>query len=258
MAQAARTCLVVSSACHPCAAFLQCFLSIALYFLLYLFFLPFLMTDGDSMTIHHLCDSAKGTFVTLDDYLPLTGYEPNAMELTDATELNDAASSDINFQDSLDYTAPSSDLCMDDETLGKLLAEVHRDCADYRRAEGVCVSPSSVSVMVDRTGEPVERSDSDHFGFSVRNVKSAQNQFPAITQAERMVDRTGEPVEKMIAVERLCLMSKEKRLSQSVARKFFITNSLQLKPNKIAEFYRENYCDNNRIFVKFINKILQK
>ena len=69
-------------------------------------------------------------------------------------------------------------------------------------AEGVSVSPSSVSVLVDRTGEPVERSDSDHFGFSVRNVKSAQNQFPVITQAERMVDRTGKLVEKMIAEER--------------------------------------------------------
>ena len=30
------------------------------------------MTDGDSVTINHLCDSANGTFVTLDDYLPLT------------------------------------------------------------------------------------------------------------------------------------------------------------------------------------------
>ena len=46
---------------------------------------------------------------------------------------------------------------MDDDTLGKLLAEVHRDYADYRRAEGVSVSPSSMSVMVDRTGEPVEK-----------------------------------------------------------------------------------------------------
>ena len=45
---------------------------------------------------------------------------------------------------------------MDDEALGKLLAEVHRDYADYRRPEGVCVSPSSMSVMVDRTGKPVE------------------------------------------------------------------------------------------------------
>ena len=137
---------------------------------------------------------------------------------------------------------------MDDDTLGKLLAEVHRDYADYRRPEGVCVSPSSMSVMVDRTGEPVERSDSDHCGFSVRNVKSAQNQFPVITQAERMVDRTGTPVEEMIAEERessgaqirtLFNEQKKKRLSQSVARKFLITNSLQLKQNKNAKFHRE-------------------
>ena len=187
------------------------------------------------------------------------------MDFTNAKELNDAVSSDfIDFQDSLDNTAPSSDLYIDDDALGKLLAEVHRDCADYRRAEGVSVSPSSMSVTVDRTGKPMERSEIDHFGFSVRNVKSAQNQFPAITQAERMVVRTGKPVEEMIAEEResstvrrlgLCLMSKDERLSQGVARKFLITNSLQLKQNKNAKFYRENYGVNNRIFVKFINKI---
>ena len=90
---------------------------------------------------------------------------------------------------------------MDDDTLGKLLAEVHRDCADYRRPEGVNVSPSSLSVMVDRTEEPVERSDIDQFCFSVRNMYSAHNQFPAITQTERMVDRTVKPVEEMIAEE---------------------------------------------------------
>ena len=89
---------------------------------------------------------------------------------------------------------------MDDDTLGKLLAEVHRDYADYRCPEGVSVSPSSMSVMVDRTGEPVERSEIDHFGFSVRNVCCAQNQFLVITQAERMVDRTKKPVEEMIEI----------------------------------------------------------
>ena len=68
--------------------------------------------------------------------------------------------------------------------------------------EGASASPSSMSVMVDRTGKPVERSDIDHFGFSVRNVYSVQNQFPVITQAERMVDRTVKPVEEMIAEER--------------------------------------------------------
>ena len=124
------------------------------------------------------------------------------MEFTGTTELNDAVFSDINFQDSLDNTAPSSDPDIDDDELGKLLAEVHRDYAYCCRAEGVSVSPSSVSVMVDRTGEPVERSDSDHFPCSVRNVKSAQNQFPEITQAKRIVDRTGELVEEMIAEER--------------------------------------------------------
>ena len=46
------------------------------------------------------------------------------MELTGTNELNNAASSDIYFQDSLDYTAPSSDPCIDDDELGKLLAVV--------------------------------------------------------------------------------------------------------------------------------------
>ena len=83
---------------------------------------------------------------------------------------------------------------MDDDTLGELLAEVHRDYADYRRAEGVSVSPSSMSVMVDRTGKPLGKSNIDQFSFGVRNTYSAHNQFPAITQAEKMVDRTGKPV----------------------------------------------------------------
>ena len=58
------------------------------------------------MTINNLRDSANGTFVTLDDYLSLTGYEPNAMEFTNDTELNDAISSDfIDFEDSLVHVA---------------------------------------------------------------------------------------------------------------------------------------------------------
>ena len=156
--------------------------------------------DDDSMT-KDLRYSANGTFVTLDDSSHFTGYEPNAMELINVTEFNDSVLSNFtDFQDSLAHFAPSSDHDVDDETLGKLLAEVHRDYADYRRPEGVSVSQSSTSVMVDRTVKPVERSEIDHFGFSVRNVYSAQNQFPVITQAERMVDRTVKPVEEMIEI----------------------------------------------------------
>ena len=80
---------------------------------------------------------------------------------------------------------------MDDTTLGKLLAEVHREYADYRSPEGVFVSPSSMSVTSDRTVKPVEKSNIDQFSFGVRNTYSAHNQFPAITQAEKVVDRTG-------------------------------------------------------------------
>ena len=100
--------------------------------------------------------------------------------------------------------------------------------------------------------------------FSVRNMHSAQNQFPATTQAERMVDRTGNlwkrgslRSEKAL-VHRLgiCSMNKDERLSQNVARKFLITNSKQLEQNKNAKIYKKNYGVSNRIFVKFIDKIL--
>ena len=159
MAQAARACLVIPSAFHPCVV-VSAFLSFTFYFSLlfhFLFLSFFLMTDGDSMTTSNLRDSANGTFVTLDDSSHFTGYEPNAMELTNVTELNDTVASEfLDFQDSFVHIAPSSDHYMDDDALSKLLAEAHRDYADYRRPEGVSVSPSSMSAMVDRTGEPVE------------------------------------------------------------------------------------------------------
>ena len=226
-------------------------------------FLSMRSDDFDSVT-NNLRDFAKGTFVNLDDSSHFTGYEPNDTELINDTELNDSVPSKFtDFQDSLVHFAPSSDHDVDDETLGKLLAEVHRDYAYYRRPEGVSVSPSSMSVMVDRTGKLVEKSDIDQFGFSVRNVYSAQNQFHAITQTEGMVDRTGKPMEEIIGIAeeresssaQIRTLFNEQR-SQGVARKFLITNSKQLEQNQNAKFYRKNYGGSNRIFVKFINKIL--
>ena len=88
--------------------------------------------------------------------------------------------SDIYFQESLDDTVSFSNPDIDDDEFGKLLA-----------------------VVVDRAGQPaVERSNSDHFFCSVKNVKSALNQFPSVTQAKKMIDGTGEPVEERIAEER--------------------------------------------------------
>ena len=141
-----------------------------------------------------------------------------------------------------------------------LLAEEHRDYADYRRAEGVSVSPSSVSVMVDRTGEPVERCDGDHFGLCQKREKCSKSVSWNHSSWKNGRSNGGTCGRDNCwgAWKGFCWMSSEKRLSQSIARKFLITNSLQLKQNMNAESYRENCCDNNRIFVKFINKILQR
>ena len=59
-----------------------------------------------------------------------------------------------NSQGSFSYITQSSDLDIDDATLGKLLTEAH---ADYRNPEGVSVSQSSSSVMFDGTGKPWEK-----------------------------------------------------------------------------------------------------
>ena len=138
-----------------------------------------MMPDENSME-DPLCNSAIGSMVSLDYVTPDTGFEPKDMELADTNELNLAASSDIYFQDILEDTVSFSNSDIDDDELAKFLA-----------------------IVVDRTGHPVEvRSNSDHFSCSVRNVKSAQNQFPLVTQSKRMIDQTGGPVEERIAEER--------------------------------------------------------
>ena len=127
-----------------------------------------------------LCNSSFGSMVSLDYVTPDTGYEPKGMELADTNELNLATSSDIYFQDILEDTASFPNPDIDDDEVAKFLA-----------------------VVVDRTGQSVEvRSNSDHFPCSVRKVKSAQNQFPVITQPKRMIDQMGRLVEERIAEER--------------------------------------------------------
>ena len=136
----------------------------------------------DEMSVPNpLCDSSLGSVVTSDYVTPLTGCEPKDMDLTDAGEQNLATSSENNFQNALDDTASFPNVPdVDDNELAEFLA-----------------------VVIDRTGQPVEvRSNNDQFSCDIRNLKSAQSQFPLVTQPERMVDRTGEPVQERIAEER--------------------------------------------------------
>ena len=145
-------------------------------------------TDLDNLNIaqHNLRNSAKGSYDAYDVTVSLTGHEPNDMVFN---ELG-------NSQGSFSFVTPSSDLDIDDTTLGKLLTEAHREYADYRSPEVVSVSQSSLSVVFDRTGKPVgERNVDQSIGFGVtRNTYSAHSKFSENTQAEKMVDRTGKPV----------------------------------------------------------------
>ena len=119
--------------------------------------------------------------VTLDYVTPLTGYEPKEMELTDADELNLATTSDIYFHNALDDTASFPNVPDADDN----------ELADF------------LAVVVDRTGQPVEvRSNNDQFSCDIRNLKSAQSQFPLVTQPKRMISQTGRSVEERIAEER--------------------------------------------------------
>ena len=147
---------------------------------------PDLHTDLDNLDSveNNLRHSAKESLDAYNVAFSLTGYEPND---TVSNELVDS-------QGPFSYVTPSSDQDIDDTTLGKLLTEAHRGQADYYDPEGVSVGQSSLSVVFDRTGKPVGKSNIDQFSFGVRNTYSAHNQFPAITQAEKMVDRTGKPV----------------------------------------------------------------
>ena len=139
-----------------------------------------MVPDENSME-DPLCNSSFGSMVSLDYVTPDTGNEPKDVELADTNERNLATSSDIYFQNALEDTASFPNIPdIDDDELAEFLA-----------------------VVVDRTGQPVEvRSNSDHFSCDIRNVKSAQSQFPLVTQPKRMINQTGRSVEDRIAEER--------------------------------------------------------
>ena len=151
-----------------------------------------------------LCYSAnKGSDDVYDVSTSLPGYEPNSMAFS---ELNDSSGP-------FSYITPSSDLDIDDATLGKLLDEAHREYADYRNPEGVSVSQSSLSVVFDRTGKPVgERNVDQSIGFGVtRNTYSAHSKFSENTQAEKVVDRSGKPEERNSSNAQIRTLLEEQR-----------------------------------------------
>ena len=152
---------------------------------------------------------------------------------------------------SFSYITPSSDQDVDDATLGKLLTEAHRGQADYCDPEGVSVSQSSLAVVFDRTGKPVGERDVDQsIGFGVtRNTCSAHSKFSENTQAEKVVDRSGKPEERNSSNAQIRTLLEEQR--QMIIAEYC---------EKIGhhELQAAHAGDSKWIFVKFINKVLQR
>ena len=146
---------------------------------------PDLHTDLDNLDSveNNLRHSAKGSNDGYDVTFLVTGYEPND---TVSNEL-------IDSQGPLFYVTPSSDQDIDDTTLGKLLAEVHRE-TPITAVRKVCLSVrrECLSRPIER-GNSWKRVTSISLVFGVRNAYSAHNQFSENTQAEKVVDRTGKP-----------------------------------------------------------------
>ena len=139
-------------------------------------------------------------------------------------ELDLAATSDVYWQHTLDDDASLNDPNVDDNQLAKYLA-----------------------VVVESTGRLVElRSSKDQFSCDTRNLKSALSQFPVVAQPE-MICQTGGSVQARIAEERenahaqirTMLDEQRRTIMLSAMKKFFITNSSQHMPNKIAKFFRK-------------------
>ena len=161
-----------------------------------------------------------------------------------------------NSQGSFSYITPSSDLDIDDTTLCKLLTEAHRKHADYCEPEGMSVSQSSLFVVFVRSGKSVGENVDQSIGFGVRCAVLTAS-FLKTSKLRKWSIEQGNLWEKttQMYVYGPYLINRDRKLSQSVARKSVITISKQHEQKKSAEFYKKNCGVSKRIFVKLSNKV---
>ena len=107
----------------------------------------------------------------------------------------------------------------------------------------------------------------NQFSCDIRNLKSAQSQFLLVTQPERMICQTGGSVQERIAEERessnaqiRTMLSEQRRtiIGLNTVKKFFITNSSQLKPNMIAKVLQEELLRQQQDFREVHQQDLMK
>ena len=242
---------------HPWAHLLDsplpfCF---CLFFPVFSFYLLHLEqhTELDNpIVMESLCYSAnKKSEDAYDVSTSLTGYEPNVLTIG---ELNDSSVP-------ISFMIPSTDQDVDDVKLGKMLTEAHRGQADYCDPEGVSVSQSSSSVVLDGSVQPDgERNVDQSVNFVTRNTYSAHSKFSENTQTEKMVDGSGKPDEQdSFSAQIRTLLEEQRQMIIAEYREKVGHHQLQqLTQKKSADFYKKNYGDRNWNFVKLINKVLQK
>ena len=150
-----------------------------------------------------------------------------------------------NSQGSFSYITPSSDLDIDDATLGNLLDEAHREHADYCDPEGVSVSPSPLSVVFDRTGKPVGESNVDQsIGFRVtKNTYSAHSKFSENTQAEKMVDRTRKPVGESSSNAQIRTLFDEQRPARAEQERQILQEELWRQQKDFREVHQQSLTE---------------
>ena len=185
-------------------------------------------TDLDNLNTvqHNLRPSAKGSNDAYDVTVSLTGYEPNDTVSND-TVFNEL----VNSQGSFSYVTPSSDLDIDDTTLGKLIDEAHREHADYRNPEGVScqsVSRYCLSYSIEQWNlweKEMSISQLVLVSRETRTVLTAS--FLKTPKLRKWSIEQGNLLEKAAQTHRLgpCLMNRDRWLSQNTARKLVITNS---------------------------------
>ena len=162
-----------------------------------------LLIDLDNLDSvkNNLRHSAKGSNDAYDVTFSLTGYEPND---TVSNEL-------IDSQGPFSYVTPSSDQDMDDTTLGKLLAEVHREYADYRSPEGVSVRRQCLSRPIER-GNPWKRATSISLVLVSETRTVLTISFLQSPKLKKWSIERGNPWERAVPVHRLgpCLMNRDK------------------------------------------------
>ena len=102
---------------------------------------------------------------------------------------------------------------MDDVTLGEMLTGAHRGQVDYCEPEGMPVSQSSSSVMLDGEGQPDGERMVDHSRKSGVTfiMISAHCNFSEDIQTEKMVDRSGQPDERNSSNAQIRTLLEEQR-----------------------------------------------